>query len=282
MREGIRLPEEGTSMNIRNSILRGFLLALVVAMLSACTKTPEGLVASAKEYLAKGDQKAAVIQLKNALQQNPALAEARFLLGAALFDTGDLPSSEKELRKALELEYPADQVVPTLVRVMVAGGRFKAAIDEFGTASIGSPQATAELKSALGQAYFATGNAAAGESRLRSGSGRPARLCTGDPRAWRSMKAAAGDIPGALASIDAALAKTPTFAEGWFFKGDLLVAQGQRDGALAAYRKAVAAKPDMVPAHVAAVTLLVSEGKTEETVAQIEAMKKIAPKHPQT
>ena len=76
-------------MNMQNSILRGFLVALVVAMLAACTETPEGMVASAKEHLAKGDQKAAVIQLKNALQTNPALAEARFLLGKALLDSGD-------------------------------------------------------------------------------------------------------------------------------------------------------------------------------------------------
>ena len=193
---------------MRNSILRGFLLALVVAMLSACTETPEGMVASAKEHLAKGDQKAAVIQLKNALQKNPALAEARFLLGAALLDTGEFPASEKELRKALELEYPADQVVPTLVRAMVAGGQYKDAIDEFGTASIGSPQGTAELQSALGQAYFATGNAAAGkaafEAALAAQPDYPPAIL-GVAR----LKAAAGDLPGALASIEAALAKSP-------------------------------------------------------------------------
>ena len=150
-------------MNIRNSIVRGLLLALVLALVAACAEKPEDLVKSAKEYLAKGDQKAAVVQLRSALQKDPALAEARFLLGTALLDTGEFPAAEKELRKALELEYPVDQVVPTLVRVMVAGGQYKEAIDEFGAASVGSPQATAELKSALGQAYFATGNAAAGK-----------------------------------------------------------------------------------------------------------------------
>ena len=228
---------------MRNSILRGLLLALVVAMLSACTETPEGMVTSAKEYLAKGDQKAAVIQLRSALQKNPALAEARFLLGAALLDTGEFPASEKELRKALELEYPADQVVPTLVRAMVAGGQYKAAIDEFGTASISSPQGTAELQSALGQAYFATGNAAAGkaafEAALAAQPDYPPAIL-GVAR----QKAAGGDVPGALASIDAALAKSPKFAEGWVFKGDLAMAQGQPDGALAAYRKAVELRPD--------------------------------------
>jgi putative PEP-CTERM system TPR-repeat lipoprotein len=268
-------------MNTRNSVVRGLLLALVVALLSACAEKPEGLVKSAKENLAKGDQKAAVIQLRGALQNRPDLAEARYLLGTALLDTGDFPASEKELRKALELEYPADQVVPTLVRAMVAEGRFKEAIDEFGTASIGSPQGAAELQSALGQAFFATGNAGAGkaafEAALAAQPDYPPAIL-GVAR----QKAAGGDLPGALASIEAVLAKSPKFAEGWVFKGELAMAQRQPDTALAAYRKAVEIRPDFLAVHSALVTLLIREGKADEAAAQLEAMKEIAPTHPQT
>ena len=64
---------------------------------------PEKLVASAKESLAKNDRSAAVIQLKNALQKNPDLGEARLLLGKALLEQGDLAAAEKELRRAREL-----------------------------------------------------------------------------------------------------------------------------------------------------------------------------------
>ena len=45
---------------------------------------PETMLLSAKEFLAKNDHKAAAIQLKNALQQNPQLAEGRFLLALSL------------------------------------------------------------------------------------------------------------------------------------------------------------------------------------------------------
>jgi putative PEP-CTERM system TPR-repeat lipoprotein len=268
-------------MNTRNLMVGGFLVALAVTLLAACGEKPEGLVASAKEYLAKGDQKAAVIQLRSALQKNNDLAEARFLLGRALLDIDEIPAAEKELRKALELKYPTDQVVPTLVRALVTGGQYKKAIDEFGRASAGSPQGTAELKAALGQAHMAIGNTEKGKAAFAAALAAqpdyaPAILGTAE------MKAADGDLPGALASIDAALVKTPTFAEGWLFKGRLLMARSQRDEALDAFRKAVVAKPDFVPAHEALVTLLMTEGKTDEASTQLDAMKKVAPRHPRT
>lgn len=50
---------------------------LIALMIAACGgESPDKLIASSKEYLAKNDSKAAVIQLKNALQQNPNLGEA--------------------------------------------------------------------------------------------------------------------------------------------------------------------------------------------------------------
>jgi len=65
--------------------------ALIFAvLLTGCSKTqtPESSLASAKEYIAKNDRNAAVVQLRNALQKNPNLGEARFLLGKSLLETG--------------------------------------------------------------------------------------------------------------------------------------------------------------------------------------------------
>lgn len=268
-------------MITRNSMVRGFLLALVVTMLAACAEKPESLVASAKDYLAKGDAKAAVIQLKNALQKNPDIAEARFLLGRASLDTGDVPAAEKELRKALELKYPPEEVAPPLARAMVAGGQYKPAIDEFGGVSVASPQGVAELQAALAQAYLATGNAAKGQAAVAAALAAqpdhgPAILV--DAR----LKAGSGDIEGALASIDAAIARNPRFVEGWLFKGELENARKQPDAAIAAYRKALELEPNYLAAHSALVTLLFSQGNAEDAAAQVAAMKKIAPRHPQT
>src|SRR5262245_4137745 len=83
-------------------------VCVLAALLAACNnkESPDALVASANEYAAKGNQSAAVIQLKNALQQAPNNGEARLLLGQALLETRDPASAEKELRRALELKQP--------------------------------------------------------------------------------------------------------------------------------------------------------------------------------
>ena len=79
-------------MKKRNSILSSAIsVALLSAFLGGCSgDNPESLIASSKEFLAINDSKAAVIQLKNALQKDPNLGEARFLLGKALFESGDI------------------------------------------------------------------------------------------------------------------------------------------------------------------------------------------------
>lgn len=74
-----------------------FAAVVVTALMAGCgAGDPDSLMASGKDYLAKNDSKAAVIQFKNALQMNPNLAEARFLLGKALLEAGD-PQDRKSV-----------------------------------------------------------------------------------------------------------------------------------------------------------------------------------------
>ena len=107
---------------IRISMHKTLMAALAAAFLVAgCgPSTPEELLATAKQELAKNDGAAAVIHLRNALQKNPDLGEVRFLLGKALLENGELVAAEKELRKAVELKYPTDQAIPVLARAVLA------------------------------------------------------------------------------------------------------------------------------------------------------------------
>ena len=90
----------------RHRLAQGTLAAVTAALLiTACGgDNPDTLLASARDYLAKNDAKAAVIQIKNVLQNAPNSAEARYLLGKALMASGDPAGAEVELRKAMEAE----------------------------------------------------------------------------------------------------------------------------------------------------------------------------------
>ncbi len=255
---------------------------LLTALLAGCGgDNPETLIASGKEFLAKNDSKSAVIQLKNALQQNPNLGEARFLLGKALLENADAAGAEVELRKALELKYSAELTVPLLARALLSTGQAKKITDEFSNIEVLAGEPTANLKTILSAAYQAQGNPEAAQTALSAALAAqpdyaPALLASA------RLKAANRDFDGSLAIVDGILAKSPIDPEALLLKGSLASIQNDQTGALELYRKAVEAKPNFILAHSAIISVLMQQAKIDDAVKQLEALKKVAPKHPQT
>lgn len=256
--------------------------ALLAAFLGGCGgDKPEALIASGKDFLAKNDAKAAVIQLKNALQKDPTLGEARFLLGKALLESGDAAGAEVELRKALELKFASDQAIPLLAQAILTTGQAKKVVDEFGKVELSAGEPSANLKTAVSAAYAALGNRDAAQAALAAAltakpDYAPAQLV--DAR----NRAANRNFDEAQSIIDSVLAKNPGNHDALLLNGTLLAAKGDLEGAIALYRKAVEAKPDFVLAHSAIISTYFQQQKHDEAGKQIEALKKIAPKHPQT
>ena len=109
-------------------------LLATLLLLGCGGEKPETMLNSAKTFLEKNDHKAAAIQLKNALQKDPQLAEARFLLAKALLEGGDPTGAEVELRKAQGGNYPAEQVTPLLARTMLMLGQPQKVTEELAKA----------------------------------------------------------------------------------------------------------------------------------------------------
>ena len=96
-------------------------LAVAAASLVGCgNQSAPSLVAAAKVKLEQADPKAAVIELKNALQQSPQMPEARFLLGKALLGEGKPADALLELEKARDLKYSDNEVLPVLAQALLA------------------------------------------------------------------------------------------------------------------------------------------------------------------
>ena len=164
--------------------------------LAGCGKdSPQALTESSKGFIAKGDYKAATIQLRNALQQQPENGEARYLLGTVLIEGGDWASAEKELRKALEYNYSPDLVYPALLKAMLRQGEAKKAVAEFRDKHLADPAAEAALRSEVGMAYLGLGQS--NEARASFAAALKAKPGYAKARIGEAIIAAQDqDIPG--------------------------------------------------------------------------------------
>ena len=245
---------------VSQTALRVVASCVLVALVLACSQSsPDKLVASAKEYAAKGDHAAAIIQLKNVLQQSPENGEAWLILGRSSLAMRDYVGADKELRRALELKQPADEVVPLLARALTEQGQHEALIKDLGNRTLGEPKAQASFQTLLGDAYVRRNERAAArrayDAALKANpDDGPAAL------GLATLTALDGDSVAALAQVETVLARSPKLAQAHAMKGDLLLAKGDRGGARAAMEAAVQSDPGNLGARFALVSLLGEEG----------------------
>ena len=95
----------------------------LVLLLAACQqKTAEEYLQEAAEFSASGNNEAAVVSLKNAVQQDPRSGVARFELGKVYLAIKNFESAEKELTRARELGYQEGEVVVLLAQALQRTG----------------------------------------------------------------------------------------------------------------------------------------------------------------
>ncbi|HEV8257831.1 MAG TPA: XrtA/PEP-CTERM system TPR-repeat protein PrsT [Casimicrobiaceae bacterium] len=248
---------------------------LCVFLLASCGDSPESQVKSARDYLAKGDSSAAVIQLRNALQKEPNNAEARYLLGTVLTERRDPASAVKELRMALQLGYPVDQVLPALARALIDDGDAKELVTEFGERTLGSPDAQAAFKTAIGNAWLSLGKPKEAEASFNAALAAKADFADA-LLGIAYLRAGSGDLEGAKKIVDGVLAQPGAPPEASLLQAQLALAEGKPDAARAILEKLLEAKPDNLQARYRLTSLLIAKGDLEQASAQVGAIRKVA------
>jgi putative PEP-CTERM system TPR-repeat lipoprotein len=257
-------------------------VAVICGTLIGCSPRAQAPLDSAKTYLQKNDNKAAIIEIKNALQADPNLPEARFLLGTTLLATGDPVGAEAELRKSMELKYSLDAVVPQLAKSMLAQGHAKAVTDEFSEMQLTQVAARASLQNELATGYAMQDQKDRSEAALAAALAAdpdfgPAKLEQARKLAMRR------DFDGAQALINQIIAKSPADFDAWKLRGDIYwIAQANGPAAIDAYGKAIALKPDFLACRNALFSLYLQQANYAAATAQLDEMKKLAANHPQT
>ena len=264
------------------SMLKALGLMALLA-LSACggKDTPAGLIASGKDYAAKKDHKAAVVQFKSALQGDPSLVEARLLLGQSLLASGDGAGASVELAKAMDQQADENKVVPLLARAWLSTGEHRKLTTQFADRQLSDKTAQAALKVVLARAWATLGDGAKSEASLAAAlAGAPEY----GPALLLRAQLLAGkrDFDGAIALANAILARDPNLLEAWLLKGDLF-AYGKLDDVSArqAYRKVLDNDKSNVIAYLSLISLELRAKNLAAAKAEADKLRALLPGHGQ-
>jgi len=257
------------------TLTAALLSGALVLGLGGCSRdqsTP-ALMAEAKQYQEKGDLKAALIQLKNAVAKSPDDVNARLQLGLLHLQLGDAVSADKELRRAASLGASPEQVLAPLVRSQQAQGKFKESLDELKPEAIAK---SAPLLALRGDALLATQQPDAAKEAYQAA----LTLQPNNGAALTGMARHAmltNNREEAELYAIAATEKDASNADVWSFRGAMLRAANKPEEALAAYDKVIALRPNDVNARVEQAYLHINQGKYDLAKTDIDAARKAAP-----
>lgn len=196
---------------------------LAAALLVACgdTGTPAELIERAEQAMQRGDYRAAMVDLKAALSEQPDLARGRFLLGKAYLEFGEGEAAEKEFKRASDMLGQEPGFRNLVTRALLLQSRYEDIVDQ----AIGDltreedplgdwpAPIRAELLALRGQAYARL----AQPEQARQFFDQALALHPDEPEAKLGLAAMklAEDPDGARKLIEEVVAKTPDHAAAW-------------------------------------------------------------------
>ena len=262
-------------------------LSVLFMLLTACTRQEPGGIEQAQQHLAEGRVATAMIETRNLLQKNGLNADAQLLLGRIFAAQGDTASAEQEIRKAEKLGLDHATVTVALAEALLTGGQFQRVVDEIKpegesrTDSTAALQADllAELLAVRGQAQLSLGrqqDAAASFSAARLAAPACVRALLGQAQ----LALLAKDTAGAGALADSAFAARPKSLDVWLTRADIAQANGKPEQAIQALEQAIKLAPGNIMPRLAAARLQIDSYKFSDAQAQLDALRKMAPKHP--
>lgn len=237
---------------------------------------PEKRLAAARKLEQAGDRKGAAIELKNALQQAPQNADARFLLGKLHYANNDFLNAEKEFRKALGAGYKQADLPYLLGRTLLMLKQQQKVIEEIHEIPGAPAAANAAILAIRAHAQLLLGDKGGMEKTLsRADELAPEHPDTLVVRA--GVAHTQGQTAEALALVEKALAKDGQRADLWVMKGDLLRTANKLPEAVAAYAKATAIDPGNLPARLASIQYYLATSALDKAEAELKALHQVAP-----
>ncbi len=260
------------------SALAAAALLLVASLLAACEKSAPDEIASAQKALAAKDANGALIHLKNAVAADPKNGQARFLLGQQFSAAGDQQSALTELKRALELKFPPEELARPLADALLLSGQAAQVLMLVAPLPVKDPVNAARVQAALAWAHLFLQDLPATRQALDR-----AETPKGPTPETRLIRARLADASGqpvqALKLVDELVKDEPGHDLAWNFKGQLHERlPGGSVQALQAYGKALEINPKNFLALAPTVGIHLLNKDYPAARSGLETLRKLGPK----
>lgn len=263
-------------------------LAVAALLLAACGlgMTDQERLKRGEEAFQAGENRAAIIDAKRVLQEEPANVDARLLLGRASLAVGDVRTAEVELRRALDLGASSDELVVDLARTLLLQGKFEDVLTEAERKS-----ESADVRRSL---LLARGNALIGLRRPEGARAAFSAVLAGDDTHPDALLGVAqsylveNNVLQARQTLDEVLTVNTTHIPSWLLSGALAVqtrdaerAESDLTRALELARAAGDIENEITATHNLSEVLLLRD-RAEEVLPLLERLESIAAGDPRT
>ncbi len=248
--------------------------ALIAAAPLADAADSPASVKNADQYIAKGNLKAAEIELRNAVRDAPQDAQLRTRLARIYLQLGDPVSAEREARAARERNGAEADYLPVLSTALLRQGKFTDLSD---LVRPGNRPAALEgqVRAALGMAAAGLHDNVKAQTLLQDA----IRLdpSAAAPKIALARLLAASKPADANKLLDTVLAADPRSVEALQVEGEIARMQGDTQAAMRHFDAALQIDPKNVPTLLSRASLNIAEGKYKAADEDLDPILKASP-----
>lgn len=220
----------------------------------------------------RGDDAGAIIQLKNALKEEPKMLPALVLLGQVHLRRGEPAAAERVLADAERLGAARAELAVLQARAYFDQGKVRLLLERFGPDGL-APQARLEMLVLRTRAQIQLSQLDAALASARQAETIPA----GAARALAlqaQIHLNAGRVQEAQAAAQRALQLAPRDAEAWTMQASIAHAQGDLAGAARDYGRALEYQPQYLEARLARAGIWLDLKRDAEARTDIDFLQK--------
>lgn len=233
---------------------------------------------AARGYFTKNEWRAAIVELKNALQADPNNVDARVLLGEAHLRMRNGPAAEKEFLQALQRGGNRTDIVLRLGEAYLIQRKFEQVLNEV--------RVEAAPKDRRYEALILRGSAYLGLRQLEE-----AEKAYVDAEGFEPKDPAAKiglarvllikrDVKAAQDKVEEALKYAPQNVEALLIRGEIARNDNELKSAYGYFDAAVNAEPENLPARLGRASTLVDLERLDEAQSDVDYIFKAVPDHP--